>query len=63
VNIHTQREITGQPEIWLLTLELIQQRSKEINEYLQPILAKKELQVLLAGAGGNKVSLAFALQL
>ncbi|MCX2837715.1 hypothetical protein OQ279_06070 [Salinimicrobium sp. MT39] len=41
MNIYTQQEITGQPEIWRLTFELIQQRSKEINEYLQPILAKK----------------------
>ncbi|WP_423819282.1 hypothetical protein V5739_00890 [Salinimicrobium sp. TIG7-5_MAKvit] len=61
MNIHTQQEITGQPEIWRLTFELIQQRSEEINEYLQPILAKKELQILLAGAGGNKVSLTSAL--
>jgi len=53
VNIYTQQEITGQSEIWWLTFELIQQRSKEINEYLQPILAKKELQILLAGAGSS----------
>ena len=53
MNIYTQQEITGQPEIWRLTFELIRQRSKEINEYLQPILAKKELQILLAGAGSS----------
>ncbi|WP_265163774.1 SIS domain-containing protein [Salinimicrobium tongyeongense] len=53
MNIYTQQEIEGQPELWHLVLNLIQQRSEEINEYLQPILAKKELQIILAGAGSS----------
>ncbi|WP_287245130.1 SIS domain-containing protein [Pseudoalteromonas sp.] len=47
----TAREISQQPESWCNTAAIIETHRAEINAFLAPILALKELQIVLTGAG------------
>lgn len=53
MNKYTQTEIEGQPLLWEATFELIQQRFSEIKAFLPPILKKRDLQIILTGAGSS----------
>lgn len=48
---HTQREILSQPELWQEVYQLIKDESDQINAFLNPILKKQNLSILLTGAG------------
>jgi tagatose-6-phosphate ketose/aldose isomerase len=48
---HTQREILSQPELWQETYHLIKNESTAIASFLNPILQKQNLSILLTGAG------------
>ncbi|KAA6438396.1 SIS domain-containing protein [Dyadobacter flavalbus] len=48
---HTQREILSQPELWQEVYHLVGQESAGIAGFLNPILQKENLRVLLTGAG------------
>ncbi|SKB70717.1 SIS domain-containing protein [Dyadobacter psychrophilus] len=48
---HTQREILSQPELWQEVYLLIKEESAAIASFLSPILQKKNLSILLTGAG------------
>lgn len=47
----TAREISQQPESWCNVAAIIETHRAEINAFLTPILALKELQIVLTGAG------------
>ncbi|MFZ1290049.1 MAG: SIS domain-containing protein [Melioribacteraceae bacterium] len=49
--IYTANEIFGQPELWLKTWDLIVENSLDIKKYLNKILEKQNLQIVLTGAG------------
>ena len=48
---HTQREILSQPDLWQEVYHLIKQESAAIASFLNPILQKQNLSILLTGAG------------
>ena len=48
---HTQREILSQPDLWQEVYQLIKDESAEIADFLNPILKKQNLSILLTGAG------------
>jgi D-galactosamine 6-phosphate deaminase/isomerase len=47
----TAREILQQPAMLLRTHQLLEARRSELEHFLQPLLARPELRVILAGAG------------
>jgi tagatose-6-phosphate ketose/aldose isomerase len=47
----TAKEISGQPELWLNTYELIQSRKAEIKLFLNRCFGLDNLEVILSGAG------------
>lgn len=49
--IHTANEIYGQPELWLKTWDLIVEKSSSLKKYLITLFDKKDLQIVLTGAG------------
>lgn len=49
----TQQEIIQQPEMWIETWRNIQKEISQIDSFLQNILRKKNLQVILTGAGSS----------
>jgi tagatose-6-phosphate ketose/aldose isomerase len=51
--IWTAREIAQQPDTLRSTLALLESRSKEIAAFLAPLLARRELRVILTGAGSS----------
>ena len=44
----TASEIYHQPSVWEDTLEIIEEKKDEINEFLKPILAKKDLNIIFS---------------
>lgn len=50
-DIHTRKEILSQPELWEEVYHLISSQSAAITGFLNPILQKEQLQVVLTGAG------------
>ena len=51
--VHTAREIAQQPESWMRTAALLQERRGEIDAFLAPLLANEQLRVILTGAGSS----------
>lgn len=49
--VHTANEIYGQPELWLKTWDLIVDNLHPLKNYLENIINKKDLQIVLTGAG------------
>lgn len=50
---HTKTEIEGQPKLWVTVYELIAAREEEINSFISPLFALKNLQIILTGAGSS----------
>ena len=50
---HTKQEIEGQPELWQSVFDLIQTQQKEIKAFLEPVLNKNGLEIILTGAGSS----------
>ena len=48
---HTAKEITQQPRVWRDAIATINECRSELDEFLSPLLAKKNLRVVLSGAG------------
>ena len=47
----TAKEIEQQPDCWRETTEILAQHSAVINSFMEPILAKQDLRIVLTGAG------------
>ena len=47
----TAKEIYGQPELWIKTFNMFKKNSLMLKEFLNDILEKQNLQIILAGAG------------
>ncbi|WP_119069935.1 SIS domain-containing protein [Rubrobacter indicoceani] len=47
----TAREISQQPSMWRRTAEILEGRSSEIKSFIQPLMSRRELRIVLAGAG------------
>lgn len=52
-DLHTKREINGQPELWREVFALLQDKRQALNSFLKPLLAKENLQIVLSGAGSS----------
>ncbi len=50
---YTKQEIEGQPKLWRSVFELIQTEEKQIKKFLDPIFKKKNLEIILTGAGSS----------
>ncbi len=48
---HTAKEIDSQPVLWIKTLELLTERKEALESFLNPIIAKENLNIVLTGAG------------
>jgi tagatose-6-phosphate ketose/aldose isomerase len=49
----TAREIAQQPASWLRTRELLERHAPRIARFLDPLLAKQDLRIILTGAGSS----------
>ena len=49
----TAREIEQQPASWLRTQELVRQHAAPIARFLEPLLEKLDLRIILTGAGSS----------
>lgn len=49
--IFTASEITGQPDLWLKTWELISGSADKIENFINPLFGNKDLHIILTGAG------------
>ena len=47
----TAEEICQQPDAWEETLAMVQRQAERIREFVRPLLAKKNLRIIFAGAG------------
>lgn len=49
--IHTAREIQQQPVSWSKTQQVLDENATAISNFLTPIIAQKDLRIILTGAG------------
>src|ERR1700682_1651103 len=49
----TAREIAQQPASWERTLILMRERESQVSAFLEPLLARRELRIILTGAGSS----------
>jgi len=49
--IFTAKEIAGQPELWIKTLDCFEDHSKQINQFLKMCFNIENLEIILTGAG------------
>ncbi|MDA0147924.1 SIS domain-containing protein [Vibrio sp. LaRot3] len=49
--IHTAQEINHQPRLWRNLADILQSQFESANAFLAPLLARKELRIILTGAG------------
>jgi tagatose-6-phosphate ketose/aldose isomerase len=47
----TAKEIAQQPDIWLQVADIVESQRSDIDDWLAPILAHKNLRIILCGAG------------
>lgn len=47
----TAKEISQQPDAWLETKRIVDANAEQLNLWLKPLLAKKDLRIILTGAG------------
>lgn len=52
-DIYTGHEIFGQPGVWEQTYKVLLARSKELKAFLDPLLSKADLRIVLSGAGSS----------
>ncbi|WP_372638014.1 SIS domain-containing protein [Fodinibius sp.] len=50
--VHTQKEIEGQPDLWIETRQLIRENS-DVIDFLHSVYNKEHLNVVLTGAGSS----------
>lgn len=51
--LYTYSEINGQPALWNKVYELLEERQKEVESFLKPILDLPNLRIILTGAGSS----------
>jgi tagatose-6-phosphate ketose/aldose isomerase len=51
--IHTATEIVGQSDLWLRTYEKMLAEAASLDHFLQRILTKKDVEIILTGAGSS----------
>ncbi len=51
--LSTAKEIYQQPEMWQKTQDLLEENAETIDAFLKPILATKNLRIILTGAGSS----------
>lgn len=49
----TAKEIVGQPQLWLEIFDTISQEKEAISNFISPLLALKDLRIILTGAGSS----------
>lgn len=49
----TAREIAQQPASWLRTQDMLRQRAAQVTAFLTPLLAQRDLRIILTGAGSS----------
>ncbi len=52
-NQYTKTEIFGQPRLWGTVYDLLIDQTKELRLFIEPILAKENLTIILTGAGSS----------
>lgn len=52
-NVFTEKEIFGQPELWDTVYKMLVGQKEDIGEFLEPILEKNDLRIILTGAGSS----------
>lgn len=50
--LHTKKEIEGQPDLWIKTIQLLKE-NESIKSFLCPLLEKSHLNIILTGAGSS----------
>lgn len=50
---HTAREIAQQPDVWKTVHALVQSQRAALDDFLEPLLSKPDLRVVLTGAGSS----------
>ena len=48
---HTAREISQQPAVWRETAAIVTSRREEVGAFLRPLLDRRDLRIILTGAG------------
>ncbi len=51
-SVHTKKEIEGQPDLWVKTIQLLKE-NESIKSFLCPLLEKSHLNIILTGAGSS----------
>lgn len=51
--IHTAQEILQQPEVWTETLQRVYEHRNQLATFLDPLLARHNLRIILTGAGSS----------
>ena len=51
--VHTATEIAGQPELWKEIFNLVVEKRQSLGEFMEPVLKKNDLRVILTGAGSS----------
>lgn len=49
----THKEILGQPELWMHVLKDIKGRQSDLSKFLSPLFSRKDLCIILTGAGSS----------
>lgn len=52
-DLHTEREIKAQPRLWMETFLMLIANKESIKDFLNPILKKEGLRIILTGAGSS----------
>ena len=53
LDAHTGEEISRQPQLWLSVFGLLMEKEQEIKAFMEPLLEKPDLQLILTGAGSS----------
>ena len=52
-NTFTEKEIYRQPGLWLTVFEILVEQKMSIQQFLEPIIKKEDLRIILTGAGSS----------
>lgn len=48
---YTAKEMCQQPDAWEETIAILQKNSEKINDFIKPLLARKDVRIVFTGAG------------
>lgn len=49
--VHTAQEISHQPRLWRALADILEQQNDAVSAFLNPLLARSDLRIILTGAG------------